>query len=107
MLDLTPEQLAEVRRTLRIHVPARAVRAFGSRVQGTAKPFSDLDLAVMGDTPLDFRQLAALKDAFADSNLPFRVDVVDWAATSEVFRGIIEGAFEVVVEEGDDRGCGY
>ena len=97
MLDLALEQLDEVRRILQFHVPGRTVRAFGSRVQGNAKPFSDLDLAVMGDVPLDFRQLAALKDAFADSNLPFRVDVVDWAATSEVFQGIIEGAFEVVV----------
>jgi predicted nucleotidyltransferase len=96
MLDLVPEQLAEVRRILQLHVPGRRVRAFGSRVLGTARPFSDLDLAVMGETPLDFRQLSALKDAFAESNLPFRVDVVDWAATSESFRGIIEEAFEVV-----------
>ena len=94
MLDLAPEHLAEVRRILQLHVPGCRVRAFGSRVQGNAKPFSDLDLAVMGETPLGFRQLAALKDAFADSNLPFRVDVLDWAATSEAFRGIIEGAFE-------------
>lgn len=97
MLDLTPEHLAEVRRILQRHVPGCTVRAFGSRVHGNAKPFSDLDLAVMGDVPLDFRHLAALRDAFAESNLPFRVDVVDWAATSEAFRGIIEGAFEVVV----------
>lgn len=96
MLDLTPHYLDEVRRVLRIHVPGRTVRAFGSRVQGNAKPFSDLDLAVMGETPLDFRQLAALKDAFAESNLPFRVDVVDWASTSESFRGVIEEKFEVV-----------
>jgi len=94
MLDLTPEHLAEVRRILEFHVPGRTVRAFGSRVQGNAKPFSDLDLAVMGDTQLDFRQLAALKNSFAESNLPFRVDVLDWAATSEAFRGIIEEAFE-------------
>ena len=99
MLDLTAEQLAEVRRILQQHVPGRTVRAFGSRVQDNAKPFSDLDLAVMGDTPLDFRQLAALKDAFAESNIPFRVDVVDWATTSEVFRGIIEGAFEMMDED--------
>lgn len=99
MLDLSPEQLADVRRILQRHVPGRTVRAFGSRVQGNAKPFSDLDLAVMGDMPLDFRQLTALKDAFADSNLPFRVDVLDWATTSEAFRGIIEGAFEVVAGE--------
>ncbi|MFA7404074.1 MAG: nucleotidyltransferase domain-containing protein [Pelobacteraceae bacterium] len=98
MLDLSPEQLVEVRRILQFHVPGRTVRAFGSRVQGNAKPFSDLDLAVMGDASLDFRQLTALKDAFAESNLPFRVDVVDWAATSEAFRGIIEEAYEVVEE---------
>lgn len=98
MLDLAPEHLHEVRRLLRLHVPGRSVRAFGSRVQGNAKPFSDLDLAVMGETPLDFRQISALKDAFADSNLPFRVDVVDWADTSETFRGIIERAYEVVQE---------
>lgn len=99
MIDLTTEQLAEVRRILQQHVPGRTVRAFGSRVQGTAKPFSDLDLSIMGETPLDFRQLAALKDTFVESNLPFRVDVVDWAATSEAFRGIIAGAFEVVDED--------
>ncbi|HEX9080610.1 MAG TPA: nucleotidyltransferase domain-containing protein [Desulfuromonadaceae bacterium] len=96
MLDLTPEHLAEVRRILRLHVSGRTVRAFGSRVQGTAKPFSDLDLVVMGDEPLDFRQLAALKDAFAESNLPFRVDVVEWATTGEAFRGIMEQAWEAV-----------
>jgi len=98
MLDLTPEQLAEVRRILQQHVSGSTVRAFGSRVQGTAKPFSDLDLVVMGEIPLNFRQLAALKDAFAESNLPFRVDVADWAVTSETFRGIIERAYAVVQE---------
>jgi predicted nucleotidyltransferase len=87
MLDLAPEHLAEVRNILQLHVPGRTVRAFGSRVQGNAKTFSDLDLAVMGDTHLEFRQQAALKDAFAESNLPFRVDVVDWAATVRRFGG--------------------
>jgi uncharacterized protein len=98
MLDLTPDQLAEVRQILQLQIPERTVRVFGSRVNGTAKPFSDLDLVVMGDAPLEFRQLAALKDAFAESNLPFRVDVVDWATTSAEFRAIIEERFEVIGE---------
>lgn len=99
MLDLTSDHRAEVCRILRRHVPGRIVRVFGSRVQGTAKPFSDLDLAIMGDEPLDFRTHAALKDAFAESNLPFRVDLVDWATTSDIFKGIIEGEFEVILSE--------
>ena len=98
MLDLTPDQLAEVRQILQLQIPEHTVRVFGSRVNGTAKPFSDLDLVVMGDAPLEFRQLAALKDAFAESNLPFRVDVVDWATTSAEFRAIIEERFEVIGE---------
>jgi len=96
MLDLTPDQLAEVRQILQLQIPERTVRVFGSRVNGTAKPFSDLDLVVMGDVPLDFRQLAALKDAFAESNLPFRVDVVDWATTSAEFRQIVERSWVLV-----------
>ncbi|ACD97293.1 nucleotidyltransferase family protein [Trichlorobacter lovleyi] len=96
MLDLTPDQLAEVRQILQLQIPERTVRVFGSRVNGTAKPFSDLDLVVMGDVPLDFRQLADLKDAFAESNLPFRVDVVDWATTSAEFRQIVERSWVLV-----------
>lgn len=34
--------------------------------------------------------MAAITDAFETSNLSIRVDVVDWAATSEAFRRIIE-----------------
>lgn len=97
MLELTPQELAEVKRILLVHVPDRTVYAFGSRVRGKAKPFSDLDLAVMGETPLEFSQLSALKDAFAESNLPFRVDVIDWADTSESFRRIIEESYAVII----------
>jgi hypothetical protein len=30
--------------------------------------------------------LAAIVDAFATSDLPIRVDLVDWASTTEAFR---------------------
>ena len=82
---------------------------FGSRVQGNAKPFSDLDLAVMGEAPLDFRQLCAFKDAFSESNLPFELMCWIGSVTSKAFQGIIEAAYEVVElgSCGDFRkGCG-
>ncbi|WP_394808475.1 hypothetical protein [Nitrosomonas sp.] len=31
-----------------------------------------------------------LAEAFAESNLPYKVDLVDWATTSEAFKQIIE-----------------
>jgi predicted nucleotidyltransferase len=91
-LQVRPDHLEIVREILKRHVPDRAVWAFGSRVAGTAKDTSDLDLAIAGDQPLDFGTLASLRDDFSDSNLPYRVDVVDWATVSEPFRRIIETA---------------
>ena len=88
-LDIRPDHLRIVEEILEKHLPDREVWAFGSRVNGTAKETSDLDLAVIGETSLDFKTLAALRDAFSESNIPYKVDVVDWATISETFREII------------------
>jgi type I restriction enzyme S subunit len=88
-IDIDPRDWADVQRILQVHVPQLEVWAFGSRVKHTAKPFSDLDLALITRQPLSLEQLAAITDAFATSDLPIRVDVVDWASTSQAFRQII------------------
>ena len=90
-IDVSPQDLAIVKSILEKHVPEYEVRAFGSRVSWTAKGSSDLDLAVMTDKPLATMRLADLKEEFSESDLPFKVDVVDWAATKEDFRKIIGG----------------
>jgi uncharacterized protein len=77
MLDLTPAQLATVRAVLARRVPEREVRAFGSRVTGRAWRYSDLDLVVMGAAPVPELTLAHLRADFEDSDLPFRVDVME------------------------------
>ena len=89
MIELTQEQQRVVREILSRIIPGRRVLVFGSRITGTAKPYSDLDLAIMGDNPITVRTLRRLRDAFDDSGLPFQVDLVDWAATGEDFRKII------------------
>jgi type I restriction enzyme, S subunit len=89
-LDLEPEHLRIVQDILRQHVPQYEVWAFGSRVSGKAKQYSDLDLAIISDQPLSLSVSAGLHNACAESSLPFKVDVVDWAMASVEFRGIIE-----------------
>ena len=79
-----------VRAILQRHLPGREVWLFGSRATGAAKPFSDLDLAILGTQPLPLSTLAELADDFSESDLPFKVDIVDWATTGERFRKIIE-----------------
>ena len=85
-IDVRPADLDTVRRILREHVPALKVHAFGSRVTWNARETSDLDLALMTDEPLSIDRTARLRAAFTDSDLSFRVDIVDWAIASESFR---------------------
>lgn len=99
-IDVRPEDLKKVLAILDRHLPGREVRAFGSRVAGTAKAFSDLDLAVLGTAPLSASVMADVREAFRESDLPFKVDVVDWATTGDTFRRIIEQDFVLVRGEG-------
>lgn len=89
-LNLNPRDWEIVHDILARHVPQYEVWAFGSRAKGTAKEYSNLDLAIISDQPMSLSLSAALSDDFAESDLPIKVDIVDWATTSEAFRRIIE-----------------
>ena len=99
-VDLNPNHLGTVKAILAEHVPECEVRAFGSRATWTAKDYSDLDLAVVGEGPLHWRTLDRLKEAFEESDLPMRVDVLDWHAISDSFRKIVERDYVILREEG-------
>lgn len=96
MIDAKPEYLAEVRAILEEFVPGWEVRAFGSRVKGPAKPWSDLDLAVAGPSPMGWQNVERLIEAFQESTLPFRVDVLDWHEASPAFQAIIDKHYAVI-----------
>ena len=89
-LDIGPAERRIVIEILQRHVPNVEVLVFGSRATGKAKKFSDLDLCIKAAKPLGLDLSSALAEDFAQSDLPWKVDVVDWATTSEGFRKIIE-----------------
>jgi len=95
-LDVLPEHLVVVRNILKKRVPDFAVWAFGSRVIGKAKKFSDLDLAVITKKPLPLSRAAALAEEFSESDLPYKVDIADWASIGEAFRRVIEARHVVI-----------
>lgn len=96
MLDLSAKQLQIVCGILQEIVPDREVWAFGSRVKGTVKPYSDLDLVVRGEKVLSIRTRNRLMEAFQESDLPIRVDVLEWCAISPAFRQVIGQKYVVV-----------
>ncbi|EQD72800.1 DNA polymerase beta subunit [mine drainage metagenome] len=104
LIDISPDQWAIVHKILQQHVPQHEVWAFGSRAHWTAKEYSDLDLVIITDKPLPLEISASLSEDFSESDLPWKVDILDWATTSESFRKIIERDKVVVQESKRGRG---
>lgn len=96
MIKATPEQLKIISGILAVNVPDVEVRAFGSRVDGKPKDYSDLDLALVGAARLTPAVLETLREAFEESDIPFRVDLLDWHAISKEFQRVILAKYEVL-----------
>jgi uncharacterized protein len=90
MLDLSASQIEEIRAILARDAIDLDALVFGSRIKGRAKPHSDLDLALRGNGALPIARFGRIVEAFQESNLPFRVDLVDWCRCSPEFRRLIE-----------------
>jgi predicted nucleotidyltransferase len=74
------------------------VFAFGSRYKKSSKDYSDLDLAFIckGGEKLGLKRIGQLEYAFAESDLPYSVDVVDYNSISDTFKSIIDSGNEQI-----------
>ena len=84
-IDITADQYKTILSLLERHLPNTAAWVYGSRVKWTSRPQSDLDLVVFA-TPEQNHHVSDLREAFEESNLPFRVDLFVWDAVPEKFR---------------------
>ncbi|PIV33220.1 MAG: hypothetical protein COS34_08880 [Lysobacterales bacterium CG02_land_8_20_14_3_00_62_12] len=100
-VDLPLPYLEQVRVLLLAHVPHSEVWAYGSRVSGGGHSASDLDLVLRNPADLgnEATALLDLQAAFIESNLPIRVDVMDWARIPDSFHREIE-RMHVVIQAG-------
>jgi len=90
-IDLGLAYRALVLEILGAHLPSAAkVYVFGSRTTGKARRMSDLDLAIDAGRRLSTDEIVILREAFTESDLPFRVDITDWHAIEDYFRELIE-----------------
>ncbi|GHV21311.1 hypothetical protein AGMMS49959_10220 [Planctomycetales bacterium] len=96
MICVSPSEMDIILTILKTHAPECEARAFGSRYKRTPKTYSDLDLALCGKEKMTTAQWGNVKYAFAESDLPFRVDVLDWHDLSKEFRAVIERGYEVI-----------
>ncbi len=97
-IDLTPDQRDRILGLLKTHLPNVAVWAYGSRVTRTTRRYSDLDMVVFA-SPDQKRQVSDLREAYEESDLPFRVDVFVWDDVPESFQENIRAAHVVLTEK--------
>ena len=83
-IDLTASERRIVDELLHTYVHDLEVWAYGSRVKWSSHTTSDLDLVVFAGPDHGYR-VARLRDAFDESDLPFRVDVHIWDRLPESF----------------------
>lgn len=89
-IDLQTSQIDLTKAILRQCLPVGSlVYVFGSRAKGKARQTSDLDLAIDAHRKLTLSEEIALKEAFDESDMPMKVDVVDLNAVSDTFRQMI------------------
>ena len=94
-IDITAGQRKTILTLLERHLPGTAAWVYGSRAKWTSRPQSDLDLVVF-TTPEQSRGVGNLREAFEESDLPFRVDLFVWDEVPERFREPIEAEHAVL-----------
>ncbi len=63
--------------------------AFGSRIKGTHEKFSDLDLCIKAENSISLEKILSLKRNFSNSDLPYKIDLIDYHSIGDAFQTII------------------
>lgn len=96
MIDAKREELDFIKKTIHTYVSNCEIRAFGSRVKGNAKRYSDIDICLVAPEKIDIAIIGSIKEQFALSDLPYRVDILDWKGIGDNFKKIIEEKYEEI-----------
>ncbi len=94
-IDITPQQRKIISSLLETYLPNTVTWVYGSRVKGTARPSSDLDMVVFASAE-QTTNVFLLREALDESDLPFRVDLFVWDEIPAQFRKNIEAEHKVL-----------
>lgn len=89
-LQLETEHLMTVKKIVKQHVDDKVWQPiiFGSRACGRARKYSDIDIGFLGPRPVSQQVIYRVIDDFEESDLPYKVDVVDFYNVDENFKRI-------------------
>lgn len=61
---------------------------FGSHALGNAVKFSDIDIGIESEKEIDLLTLSEIEEVFEESDLPYKVEIVDFSTVSEQFKKV-------------------
>lgn len=61
---------------------------FGSRASGKARKYSDYDIGILGKKPVPLKVLGKIEEALEESDLPYKVEVVDFSLLPSGFKKV-------------------
>ena len=87
------KKIKDLEEFLKVFFKDKGVRIylFGSRARSESSRFSDIDIGFLSDRDIS-RELTILRELIEDSNIPYKVDIVDLSTNKELQ--------EVVMKEG-------
>lgn len=59
---------------------------FGSRARGDNHPAADVDIGIIPGAALDTTRFTLLQEKIEDLNIPYKVEIINFAEVSESFR---------------------
>ena len=96
MISIPYNDIEIINKILSDNIEYGKVYAFGSRYKCTNRKFSDLDLAIDLNRKMSINEIENLKYDFEESDLIYRVDIIDYNNISEEFRRIIDSGSEII-----------
>lgn len=97
MINLDAATRESVERILKERLPGVDVLLVGSRTREAVKRYADIDLLVMRDEPLAPRDRAMINAAFEFSDIPYKVDLLEWVTLPADFREALLENSEVLI----------
>ena len=98
MHGVNATEMSIVKEILKTYASDSIVRAFGSRYEGKHQPWSDLDLAFEAPAgkKLSLIDRGKISEAFSCSDLPYKVDVIDYNGARSAFRQLIDASHKII-----------
>ncbi len=87
---MTPDQIATILKIIHLRLPKVTVYAYGSRVNGKPRKYSDLDIALDDGRKIGLSVILQLKESLSETNIPFSIDIIDYHSIGPTFKRIVD-----------------